>query len=139
MSLPFTSFGTGWLDYDNDGRPDLLALNGAVRILEEQAAAGDPYPLKQSNQLFHNLGGRFEEVSAEAGAAFALREVSRGAAVGDVDNDGDLDVLVLNNNGPARLLRNRVGNAAAWLGLGLEARQAARPWAPRRRCSAPTA
>ena len=117
VSLPYTSFGTGWLDYDNDGLPDLLALNGAVRILEEQAAAGDPYPLKQRNQLFHNLGGRFEEVSAAAGPAFALEEVSRGAAVGDVDNDGDPDLLMFNNNGPARLLLNRAGDGTRWLGL----------------------
>ena len=120
ISLPYTSFGTGWLDYDNDGRPDLLALNGAVRILEEQAAAGDPYPLKQSNQLFRNLGGRFEEVSDRAGPAFAIAEVSRGAATGDVDNDGDLDVLVANNNGPARLLLNRAGDGSRWLGLSLD-------------------
>lgn len=120
VSLPYTSFGTGWLDYDNDGLPDLLALNGAVRILEEQAAAGDPYPLKQSNQLFRNLGGRFEEVSDAAGPAFALEEVSRGAAVGDVDNDGDLDVLVFNNNGPVRLLLNQAGDANRWLGLRLD-------------------
>jgi hypothetical protein len=117
VSLPYTSFGTGWLDYDNDGRPDLLALNGAVRILEDQAAAGDPYPLKQSNQLFHNLGGKFEDVSDAAGPAFAIAEVSRGAALGDVDNDGDLDVLVANNNGPARLLLNRAADGSSWLGL----------------------
>ena len=120
VSLPYTSFGTGWLDVDNDGLPDLLALNGAVRIQEEQATAGDPYPLRQRNQLFRNLGGRFEEV--DGGAAFAEEAVSRGAAFGDVDNDGDADVLVLNNNGPARLLINRAGNGSGWLGLAVSDR-----------------
>lgn len=119
VSLPYTTFGTGWIDYDNDGLLDLLALNGAVRILEDQAAAGDAFPLKQPNQLFRNLGGRFAEVTAEAGSIFAAFEVSRGAAFGDVDNDGDEDVLAVNNNGPARLLVNQVGQANDWLGLAL--------------------
>jgi hypothetical protein len=116
VSLPFTSFGTGWIDYDNDGLLDLLALNGAVRILEDQAAAGDPYPLKQPNQLFRNLGGRFEDVTGVAGDAFAALEISRGAAFGDIDNDGDTDILVANNNGAARLLVNQVGQDNHWLG-----------------------
>ena len=70
--------------------------------------------------MFRNLGdGRFEDVTKRAGAAFALSEVSRGAAFGDVDNDGDLDVLVTNNNGPARLLINDVGHRNQWVGLRL--------------------
>jgi hypothetical protein len=117
-SLSFTSFGTSFIDYDNDGWLDLLAMNGAVRILEPLARSGDPYPLDQPNQLFRNLEGRgFEEVSERAGPAFALAEVSRGAAFGDVDNDGDLDVLQINNNGPARLLINRAGDGRPWLGV----------------------
>ncbi len=118
-SFSFTAFGAGWLDYDNDGWLDLLTVNGAVKILEEQARQGDPYPLDQANQLFHNLGGRFEEVTARAGDVFALSEVSRGAVYGDVDNDGDLDVLITNNNGRARLLENGVGQAQPWAGLRL--------------------
>lgn len=119
-SLPFTSFGTRFFDYDNDGWLDLIAVNGAVRVLEPLAAAGDLYPLDQTNQLFHNLGGgRFEDVTAAAGAPFRLSEVSRGAAFGDVDDDGDTDVVVFNNNGPVRLLRNDVGAAASWIGLRL--------------------
>ena len=119
-SRGFTGFGTAYLDYDNDGWLDLLAVNGAVRVIEALVQAGDPLPLHQTNQLFRNRGkGRFEEVSSAAGAVFALSEVSRGAAFGDVDNDGDTDVLVLNNSGPARLLVNNVGQRNAYLGLRL--------------------
>jgi hypothetical protein len=119
VSLPYTSFGTSWIDFDNDGRLDLLALNGAVRILESQAAGGELYPLKQPNQLFHNLGGRFEEVTSRAGESFEISEVSRGAAFGDVDNDGDTDILAFNNNGPTRLLINGVGERASWIEVEL--------------------
>jgi hypothetical protein len=123
LGLPgsrLTGFGTLFFDYDNDGRLDLLVVNGAVRILQELAMRGDSYPLGQPNQLFHNDGaGKFVEVSEQAGEAFRLPEVSRGAAFGDVDNDGDTDVLVTNNNGPARLFVNRIGNRNHWLGLRL--------------------
>lgn len=119
-SLPYTGFGTAWFDFDNDGWLDLLVANGAVRILEGLARATDPFPLHERNQLFRNLGtGRFQEVTTRAGAVFALSEVSRGAAFGDVDNDGDIDVLVTNNNGPARLLINHVGQRNRWVGLRL--------------------
>jgi len=118
MSLPYTSFGTSWLDFDNDGLLDLLAANGAVRILEEQAAAGDPYPLKQPNQLFRNTGGRFEDVTSSAGESFSIPEVSRGVSLGDIDNDGDQDVVLHTNNGPVRLLVNHIGASRHWAGLG---------------------
>ena len=121
-SRGFTGFGAAYLDYDNDGWLDLLVVNGAVRVIEDLVQAGDPLPLHQTNQLFRNRGqGRFEELSSAAGAVFALSEVSRGAAFGDVDNDGDTDVLVLNNSGPARLLVNNAGRRNAYLGLRLVA------------------
>ena len=124
-SLGLTGFGAGFLDYDNDGRLDLLVANGTVTLIRQQAEVGDPYPLHQTNQLYRNLGadetGRvtFADVSASAGDAFALSEVTRGAAFGDLDDDGDVDVLLTNSNGPARLLLNQVGNRRHWLGLRL--------------------
>jgi hypothetical protein len=117
-SLVFTAFGTAFFDYDNDGWLDILTVNGDVKVIEALARANDPYPLHQPNQLFRNLGnGQFEEVTNQAGAVFKLSEVSRGAAFGDVDNDGDTDVLVTNNNGRARLLMNTIGHRRHWLGL----------------------
>jgi enediyne biosynthesis protein E4 len=119
-SLPYTGFGTAWFDFDNDGWLDLLVANGAVKIRETLERAKDPFPLHERKQLFRNLGtGRFEEVTAQAGAVFDLSEVGRGAAFGDVDNDGDVDVLVTNNNGPVRLFINHVGQNSRWLGLRL--------------------
>jgi len=119
-SAGFTGFGTGWFDYDNDGRLDLLAVNGAVQVIELLRQAGDAFPVRQRKLLFHNTGGgRFDDVSARAGAVFALSEVGRGVAFGDVDNDGSVDVLVGNNNGPVRLLMNQAGAGRHWLGLRL--------------------
>ncbi|HEX7722591.1 MAG TPA: CRTAC1 family protein [Pyrinomonadaceae bacterium] len=116
----FTGFGTLFFDYDNDGWLDLLIANGAVQLLPELVRKGDPYPLGQPNQLFRNTGqGTFVDTSPQAGEAFQLLEVSRGAAFGDIDNDGDIDVLITNSNGPARLLLNQVGNRNHWLGLRL--------------------
>jgi enediyne biosynthesis protein E4 len=123
-SLAYTGFGTAWFDYDNDGWLDLLTANGAVQTIQALAQAHDAFPLHQRKQLFHNLGnGRFEDVTASAGAVFGLSEVGRGAAFGDVDNDGDTDVVVANNNGPLRLLINNVGNRKHWLGLRLVGRE----------------
>ena len=119
-STGFTGFGTAWFDYDNDGRLDVLAVNGAVQVIEALRQAGDPFPVHQRKTLFHNTAaGRFDDVSARAGAVFALSEVGRGAAFGDVDNDGDIDVLVGNNNGPVRLLVNQAASGAHWIGLRL--------------------
>jgi hypothetical protein len=113
-SAPHTGFGTEWLDYDSDGWLDLFVANGAVTIVE--ALRGTSYPFQETNRLFHNSGRPpFRDASAEAGAALSLPEVSRGAAVGDLDNDGDVDVLVTNNNGPARLLLNVSPRRGAWL------------------------
>jgi enediyne biosynthesis protein E4 len=113
-----TGFGLGMFDYDNDGWLDLLMVNGSVTLIEEQARKGSPYPLAQSNLLLHNNGkGQFENATSRAGAAFSLEEVGRGAAFGDIDNDGDIDVVLINNSGPARLLVNNVGHRKPWIGF----------------------
>ncbi len=114
-SHAFTGFGAGWIDYDNDGWLDLYVVNGAVRTLEDLARAGDPYPLHQTNQLFRNRGdGSYVAVEGGLGSESA---VSRGSAVADVDNDGDLDLAVSNNSGHVRLFLNESAGAHHWVGL----------------------
>jgi hypothetical protein len=117
----FTGFGTDWIDYDNDGWLDLFIANGAVNVIE--ALRGQPNPFRMRNQLFRNSGSRrLVETSTEGGPAFARADVGRGAAFGDVDNDGDTDIVVTNNGGPVGLLLNRHQDAGQrrWLQVRLE-------------------
>jgi len=145
-SLDVTGFGTVFLDIENDGLPDLLVVNGAVKVIEEQALAGDPFPLHEKNRLYRGLGGgKFEDVTAEAGGSFLRSEVSRGVVVGDIDNDGDADLLLTQNAGPARLLLNLQGDRAdsnGWIGLRVlegNGRDALGAWVGLEHESAPTA
>ena len=115
VSQAYTGFGTSWFDYDGDGVLDLFVANGKVTPGDTAA-----FDYREPNQLLRGLAsGRYEDVSARAGAALELLEVSRGAAFGDLDNDGDVDIVVVNNDGPARLLRNEVGNRRTWLAVDL--------------------
>jgi hypothetical protein len=119
-SLPYTGFGAAWFDFDNDGWLDLLAVNGAVTQNLGAPARRERFALEQRKQLFRNLGdGRFEDVTAKAGAVLQTPEVSRGAAFGDIDNDGDIDVIVGIDSGPLRLLVNTIGSRKHWVGLRL--------------------
>lgn len=94
-------FGCFFFDADLDGRLDLLVVNGHIDN------TGRNIDYAQPPQLFHNMGaGKFREIAKEVGPDFATPKVGRGAAFGDIDNDGDLDVLITTNNGPAHLYRN---------------------------------
>ena len=109
-----SGFGTRFFDYDNDGATDLFIANGHVLDNVERYHADTRYA--EPKLMFRNTGnGIFENVSAQLGGALMLPCVSRGAAVCDFDNDGDLDVLVNNNGGVPQLLRNDGGNANHWL------------------------
>jgi hypothetical protein len=118
LSVGYTGFGTAWFDFDNDGWLDLLAVNGSIEA--QKGRLNQAFPYDEPNHLLRNRqGAGFEDVTSQAGEAFRLSEVSRGAAFGDIDNDGDVDVVISNIHGPARLLVNGVGNQNHWIGLSL--------------------
>jgi enediyne biosynthesis protein E4 len=103
-----------FFDYDLDGHPDIFAANGHIE--EEIGRVQPKVQYKQIPLMFRNLGkGRFESVGPSLGPAFNVAQVARGAAYADVDGDGDLDILITTNHGPARLLRNDGGNKNHWL------------------------
>jgi hypothetical protein len=122
-TLLYLGFGTGFLDYDNDGWLDLFFANG--HVMDDIERYSDVVTWAQTNQLFHNRGpspsgGRFEDVSAATGIG-ARRAVSRGAAFGDFNNDGRIDILVSTLRGSPMLLRNGCAPDAHWLQLQLHA------------------
>jgi hypothetical protein len=110
----YICWGTGFLDFDNDGLPDIFMVAGGV--YPEVEKAFPEIPMKMPRMLFRNLGdGSFEELSEKAGLGAAGRKCSRGCAFGDFDNDGDLDVLIMNRNAPPTLLRNDLSGTNHWL------------------------
>jgi hypothetical protein len=109
MSLQALTFGCFFFDYDLDGRLDIFAANGHVS--DDISVVQPTLRYAQPAILFHNSGNRkFEDASAKVGPAMQQPTVGRGAAYLDYDNDGDLDLVITANNGPARLLRNDNGN-----------------------------
>lgn len=114
----YVGWGDGIVDLDNDGLPDLFWVTGSV--FPEVERKHPEIPHKSPRILFRNLGGgRFEELLDEAGPAIAEPHASRGVAFGDFDNDGDLDILIMNINEPPSLLRNDVSGGGHWLKVKL--------------------
>lgn len=114
----YVCWGAGIVDLDNDGLPDIFYATG--NIYPEIEAKLPDYPFKTPNVLFRNLGGgRVEQLLDEAGPAMAAAHSSRGCAFGDFDNDGDVDILVVNLNEPPSLLRNDIEGGGNWLKVKL--------------------
>jgi hypothetical protein len=112
-------WGAGIQDFDNDGWPDLFWATGSV--FPEVERTHPDYPYKTPRVLFRNLGnGKFEELIGAAGPAIEEPHSSRGVAFGDFDNDGDIDILIMNVNEPPSLLRNDVSGGGRWLKVRLE-------------------
>ena len=118
-SLLCLTFGVFFFDYDLDGYPDIFAANG--HIDDEIGRVQPKVAYRQSPLLFHNLGkSKFEDVTAQMGRAFNRAVVARGAAYADFDRDGDPDLLISTNDGPAYLYRNEGGNRNHWLSVRLK-------------------
>jgi len=119
--VPFTAFGIGLFDQDHDGLLDGLIANGGVKRPGHRWREGHPYA--EPNQFVRcDRLGRFSDASDAVGWALGVPEVSRGTILGDYDNDGDVDVLVTNNRGPAQLLRNENASGGSWTMLDLVGR-----------------
>jgi enediyne biosynthesis protein E4 len=115
----YVCWGAGIIDLDNDGFPDLFIVSGHVYPQVERALP--QYPNKTPRSVFRNLGnGTFEELVEQAGPGVAAAHCSRGCAFGDFDNDGDVDILIINLNEPPSLLRNDLSGKANWVKIKLE-------------------
>jgi len=115
----FVCFGAGFADFDNDGYPDILLSTGTVYPEVDRVLPA--FPARTPRILFRNQGdGTFVEMGAEAGPGISARHCSRGAAFGDFDNDGDIDVLIMNVNEPPTLLRNDAPPGNHWIKIRLE-------------------
>ena len=120
-SWQYTSFGIGWVDYDNDGWLDLMVVNGHVYPQMAEAKLGASAGYRQRKLFFRNKrDGTFEEIGESFGPAFTELRVSRGLALGDLDNDGRLDVVIGDIHGKPQILHNRVESPGNWLLVDLE-------------------
>ena len=117
IALEYIGFGTFFFDYNNDGKLDIFIANGST--FQKRDNPKQLIPMK--DQILWNRGGKdgFYDVSPVSGPYFSEAFVGRGAAYADYDNDGDLDILVVNNVGPAKLLRNDGGNDSNWIQIKL--------------------
>jgi hypothetical protein len=122
LTYPLVKWGTKFLDYDNDGWRDIVVVNGHVYpYLRRSPVGGETY--EQRRLLFRNQGnGRFADMSRESGPGILQERSSRGLAVGDLDNDGDLDVVVVNIDSLPSILRNDGGSRRSWLCVSLRGR-----------------
>lgn len=115
-TLPYLKWGTGCVDFDNDGWPDLFTVNGHVYPQVDNIAGGAKYR-ERKIILMNQHNGKFRDVSQEAGPALMVPQASRGAAFGDLDNDGKIDVVVENIDGAPLILHNDTTNANHWITL----------------------
>ena len=115
-SLPYVGWGTVFFDYDNDGRQDIIVVNGHVYPQLDQARLGASAPYRQRRLLYHNNGdGTFEEVAARYGDALTQPRVSRGLAMTDLDDDGRVDLVMNDLDGAPQVLRNVLEPVGHWL------------------------
>jgi len=119
-SLPYVGWGTTFFDYDNDGLLDLYVVNGHVYPQLDKTRLGASAPYRQRRLLYHNRGdGTFDEVAAQAGPVLMTERVGRGAAVGDLDNDGRLDLVINDLDGQPQVLHNESASSGHWLMVSL--------------------
>ena len=113
-SLPYVGWGIGFLDFDNDGWPDVFAANGHLTPNADALVPGGGY-LEPALLYLNEHNGKFRNISKEVGPAIQTRQLSRGVAFGDLDNDGDIDIVIENLAGPPMILRNDGGNRKNWV------------------------